>query len=187
MALSFFHLSCVAWCYKLCQCNCFLSTCCLMIGAASVALMLCVGSSRFDKWLRILCVPGKVVLDAPIVLFRWAVITCMFWFFFGFFCLCAWWLTAPDGIHLGGVCGVAQHWSIPPCTKEQVCVCVCDCWSLWCSCIYSYGSRRSGDCDTAVQVMSLQVAKPNSEEMLRLRKASIEMRCLYSKEKEHNN
>lgn len=42
-------------------------------------------------------------------------------------------------------------------------------------------------CDTAVQVMSLQVAKPNSEEMLRLREVSIEMRRLYLKEKEHNN
>lgn len=49
-----------------------------MVGAVGVALMFCVGSSRFDEWLRILCVPGKVVLDTPIVLFRWAVITCMF-------------------------------------------------------------------------------------------------------------
>lgn len=185
MALSFFHLSCVAWCYKLCQCNCFLSTCCLMIGAASVALMLCVGSSRFDKWLRILCVPGKVVLDAPIVLFRWAVITCMFWVFvFCFFaCVSGDWLLQMEFILEEFV----ARPSIDQFHRALRSKCVCDCWSLWCSCIYSYGSRRSGDCDTAVQVMSLQVAKPNSEEMLRLRKASIEMRCLYSKEKEHNN
>ena len=42
-------------------------------------------------------------------------------------------------------------------------------------------------CDTAVQVMSSQVAKPNSEEMLRLRELSIEMHRLYLKEKELNN
>lgn len=90
MALSFFHLSCVACSYKLCQCNCFLSMCCLMIGAANVALMLCVDNSGFDEWLRMLCVPGKAVLDTPIVLFRWAVITCMFWGFCLFFCLRVW-------------------------------------------------------------------------------------------------
>ena len=35
--------------------------------------------------------------------------------------------------------------------------------------------------------MSSQVAKPNSEEMLRLRELSIEMHRLYLKEKELNN
>lgn len=31
-----------------------------MTGAVGVALKLCVGSSPFGEWLRVLCVPGKV-------------------------------------------------------------------------------------------------------------------------------
>ena len=38
----------------------FFSACCLMIGAAGVALKLCVRSSRFGEWLRVLCVPGCI-------------------------------------------------------------------------------------------------------------------------------